>query len=87
MRNTLRGTVRGRKQREAPARGADGRSERRHAAFALLRRRRSGVNGFGEVPAFCCYRTFSVARPIIARMSEMIQKRITICGSFQPFFS
>ncbi len=32
-------------------------------------------------------RTFSVARPIIARISEMIQKRITICGSAQPFFS
>ncbi len=33
------------------------------------------------------HRTFSVARPIIARMSEMIQNRITICGSAQPFFS
>ena len=33
------------------------------------------------------YLTFSVARPIIARISEMIQKRITICGSAQPFFS
>ena len=33
------------------------------------------------------YRIFRVAKPIIARMSEMIQKRITICGSFQPFFS
>ena len=33
------------------------------------------------------YRTFSVARPIIARISEMIQKRITIWGSAQPFFS
>ena len=32
-------------------------------------------------------RTFSVARPIIARISEMIQKRITIVGSAQPFFS
>ena len=33
------------------------------------------------------YRTFSVASPIIARISEMIQNRITICGSAQPFFS
>jgi hypothetical protein len=38
----------------------------------------------GEV-AF--YRTFSVASPIIARMSEMIQKRITMVLSAQPFFS
>ena len=33
------------------------------------------------------YRTFSVARPIIARISDMIQKRITMVGSAQPFFS
>ena len=33
------------------------------------------------------YRTLRVARPIIARISEMIQKRITICGSAQPCFS
>ena len=33
------------------------------------------------------YRTFSVASPIIARISEMIQKRITMVGSAQPFFS
>lgn len=33
------------------------------------------------------YRTFSVARPTSARISEMIQKRMTICGSAQPFFS
>ena len=32
-------------------------------------------------------RIFSVASPISARISEMIQKRITICGSCQPFFS
>jgi len=32
-------------------------------------------------------RTFSVASPISARISEMIQNRITICGSAQPFFS
>lgn len=32
-------------------------------------------------------RIFSVASPIRARISEMIQKRITICGSCQPFFS
>ena len=33
------------------------------------------------------YRTFNVAKPIIARISEMIQKRITIVLSAQPFFS
>ncbi len=33
------------------------------------------------------YRTFSVARPIIARMREMIQKRMTMVLSAQPFFS
>jgi len=33
------------------------------------------------------HRTFSVARPIKARISEMIQNRMTICGSAQPFFS
>ena len=32
-------------------------------------------------------RTFSVASPIIARINAMTQKRITICGSDQPFFS
>ena len=33
------------------------------------------------------YRTFSVASPSMARISEMIQNRITICGSAQPRFS
>jgi hypothetical protein len=33
------------------------------------------------------YRTLSVASPISARISEMIQNRITICGSAQPCFS
>ena len=32
-------------------------------------------------------RIFSVASPIRARISEMIQKRMTICGSAQPRFS
>lgn len=32
-------------------------------------------------------RTFSVASPISARIRLMIQNRITICGSAQPFFS
>lgn len=32
-------------------------------------------------------RTLSVASPIIARISEIIQNRITIVGSAQPFFS
>ncbi len=34
-----------------------------------------------------CQRTFSVARPIIARIRLMIQNRMTICGSAQPRFS
>ena len=33
------------------------------------------------------YRTFKVARPITAKIREMIQKRMTIWGSDQPFFS
>ena len=33
------------------------------------------------------HRSFSVASPIIARISETIQKRMTICGSAQPSFS
>lgn len=33
------------------------------------------------------YLTFNVASPIIARINEMIQNRITIVGSAQPFFS
>ena len=32
-------------------------------------------------------RSFSVASPISARIREMIQNRITICGSAQPRFS
>lgn len=32
-------------------------------------------------------RSFKVASPIRAKINEMIQKRITICGSCQPFFS
>ena len=33
------------------------------------------------------YRNFSVARPAIARIQEMIQNRMTIVGSSQPFCS
>ena len=33
------------------------------------------------------YRTFSVARPIMARTNEKIHMRMTICGSCQPIFS
>jgi hypothetical protein len=33
------------------------------------------------------HRSFKVASPISARISEMIQNRITTCGSAQPFFS
>ena len=33
------------------------------------------------------YRSFSVERPTSASTTEMIQNRITICGSVQPFCS
>ena len=58
-----------------------------------------GQNGDGIYPQvtgvsqFCMghgvfpYRTFNVASPMIANISEIIQKRMTICGSVQPFFS
>ncbi len=46
------------------------------------------VGGHGAVRSGALpYRTFNVASPIIARISEMIQKRMTICGSAQPRFS
>ena len=44
----------------------------------------TGENGRERRPA---HRSFSVARPTIARIEEMIQKRMTIVGSAQPFFS
>ena len=37
-------------------------------------------------PAMHHHRTFNVASPIRARIHEMIQNRMTICGSAQPFF-
>ena len=64
-------------------RGGGGTTTTRHrvrAAGALRRINAAGSHRSDQ-------RTFSVARPIIARISEMIQKRITICGSAQPFFS
>jgi hypothetical protein len=33
------------------------------------------------------YRSFNVARPAIARIQAIIQKRITMVGSAQPFCS
>ena len=51
-------------------------------------------DGLANPPIAACdqslmhrYLTFSVASPIMARISEMIQKRMTICGSAHPFFS
>ena len=41
----------------------------------------------GNLPISPPHLTFSVANPIIARVQLMIQNRITICGSAQPFFS
>ena len=35
----------------------------------------------------CAHRIFRVASPTSARIIEMIQKRITMVGSAQPFFS
>ncbi len=39
------------------------------------------------LPRACPQRSFSVASPISARINEMIQNRMTICASPQPFFS
>jgi hypothetical protein len=36
---------------------------------------------------FTDHRSFSVERPASASITEMIQNRITICGSVQPFCS
>ena len=47
---------------------------------------RAGI-GWAISPSLAIHLTFSVARPIIARIRLMIQNRITICGSAQPFFS
>jgi hypothetical protein len=59
-----------------------------------LARRSSGLhepdrqlNPKTALMALWAQRTFSVANPIIARIRLMIQNRITICGSAQPFFS
>ena len=57
----------------------------RAAFIAQMLNRRCGSGR--KRPFGVAQRTFSVARPIIARISEMIQKRITIVGSAQPFFS
>ncbi len=40
-----------------------------------------------QVVGKCAHRIFNVARPTSARIIEMIQKRITMVGSAQPFFS
>jgi hypothetical protein len=56
-------------------------------ASRLPRNLATGSNHTSPKLAKPGYRTFKVARPIIARIKEMIQKRITICGSAQPFFS
>ena len=41
----------------------------------------------GEGACARCHRIFSVARPASARIMEMIQNRMTIVLSAQPFFS
>ena len=38
----------------------------------------------GAWPRSCVYLSFKVARPISASTTAMIQKRITMVGSFQP---
>ncbi len=40
-----------------------------------------------DAPGAATQRSFSVASPISASTRLMIQNRITICGSAQPFFS
>jgi hypothetical protein len=41
----------------------------------------------GEGAVMISHRSFSVDRPASASTTEMIQKRITTCGSVQPFCS
>lgn len=70
---------------------------RRLCHVVLLKLRQENGRRAGLVPggcsagrtgrARCAQRSLRVERPIRARISEMIQKRITICGSAQPFFS
>ena len=53
-------------------------------------RRSPGVSPGKAHPGYLVrhdHRSFSVARPMTARISETIQKRMTICGSAQPSFS
>ena len=78
-----------RKRRIVPAgdRGAEI-SERAHRGEAGAAQPDDGVasareNMFGK----CAHRIFRVARPMRARIIETIQKRMTMVGSAQPFFS
>ena len=41
----------------------------------------------GDLDHSRCYLSFKVERPAIARIEAMIQKRMTMVGSCQPFFS
>ena len=54
------------------------------AAEAEHRHRLAREGGDGDQAA---HRSFSVERPASASITEMIQNRITICGSVQPFCS
>src|SRR5690606_29967472 len=72
----------GRDRRQAPVRKH---LLQRHPPLPV--RPQDDGSGGGRQALRRAQRSFSVARPMSARMSEMIQKRITICGSAQPFFS
>jgi hypothetical protein len=50
---------------------------------ALSAEQARGKGSFEE----CAHRIFNVARPTSARIIEMIQNRMTMVGSAQPFFS
>ena len=58
-----------------------------------LTRKRAGGRGErrggreNTITATLDHRSFSVERPASASITEMIQNRITICGSVQPFCS
>jgi hypothetical protein len=68
-----------------------------HEPTSFEARRKSGAHlrmtpGLGgDIPsattATLYHRSFSVERPASASITEMIQNRITICGSVQPFCS
>ena len=53
----------------------------------LLRRRGLATNCAIPRDSIAHHRSFNVANPAIARIEAMIQKRMTMVGSSQPFCS